>query len=113
MRISDWSSDVCSSDLRHRGRGAQDARALRARVRTRMPALLRERARGAYRQLRTGAPDDLPRRPGSLDPLRTMAGTAGTGTGPRDPGLAGGDGCDVNQKEEGVDRKSKHLTSRH
>src|SRR3546814_16068303 len=29
MRISDWSSDVCSSDLRHRGYGLRFARAIR------------------------------------------------------------------------------------
>src|SRR3546814_3834751 len=46
MRISDWSSDVCSSDLRHaRGRG--DARPVRGRRRQGFRAPARGRRAGA------------------------------------------------------------------
>ena len=59
----------------HRDGGAAAARLLRPAVRERLPALLRERAAGADRQLRAGPPADLPRRHGPLAPLRSLART--------------------------------------
>ena len=49
------------------------ARLLRPAVRGALPALLRERARRAHRQLRAGAPADLPRRRRPLAALRALA----------------------------------------
>ena len=47
----------------HRRRGPPAARLLRPAVRGRVPALLRERARGTHRELGAGAKPDLSRRP--------------------------------------------------
>src|SRR6185312_8216025 len=73
-------------DLRAHGRGygsrgASAARSLRAAVRGILPALLRECAAGAHRQLGTGTPADLPGRGGSLAALRALAGAAEVGPG--------------------------------
>ena len=57
----------------HRGGGAPAARLLRPAVRAGMPALLRERAPGADRELRAGSPADLPRRHRPVAALRALA----------------------------------------
>ncbi len=67
------SRDLRAHGRRHRKRSATPARVLRPAVRGRLPAVLRERPRRAHRQLRTGAPADLPRRGRPLAPLRTLA----------------------------------------
>jgi len=53
----------------HRGRGTAAARAMWSAVRGKLPEVLPERARGAHRELRAGAPADLPRRGGSVAAL--------------------------------------------
>ena len=60
---------------RHRGRGAARCSTTAACRSSRLPALLRERARRAHRQLRAGAPADLPRGPAS------SGGTTSPGSG--------------------------------
>ena len=55
------SRDLRTHGRRHRRRGAPPARLLRPAVRRALPALLRERARRAHRQLGAGAPPDLSR----------------------------------------------------
>src|SRR5256885_12458092 len=62
-----------SAGRKYRERSARTARVLRPAVRGAVPALLRERARGAHRQFRAGAPTDLSRRAGAVAPLRTVA----------------------------------------
>src|SRR3546814_6242631 len=62
MRISDWSSDVCSSDLRHHTRGISVASGTAA-VGSGAARFLRPRMRASTRQGRQGlaAPRDLSR----------------------------------------------------
>ena len=65
--------DLRADGRRSRGRGAAAARLSRPAVRGGLPALLRERAGGAHRELRAGAPADQPRGARPVARLRALA----------------------------------------
>src|SRR3546814_14383644 len=90
MRISDWSSDVCSSDLRAR-RGAGAGMGASARGVGALPATDAGAARGLFAPARSahGAGHRGPQRGGA----QTLRGVAGAGRGPArrpDAGIAAG-----------------------
>src|SRR3546814_415685 len=87
MRISDWSSDVCSSDLTRTGREKiADFAAAVAKMAPRVG--MREKGAGFIMRIAAGEPlDQRPKRPnidGALAPLGKIGARVGEGEGGRE-----------------------------
>src|SRR3546814_16957951 len=87
MRISDWSSDVCSSDLTRTGREKiADFAAAVAKMAPRVG--MREKGAGFIMRIAAGEPlDQRPKRPnidGALAPLGKIGARGGEGDGGRE-----------------------------
>src|SRR3546814_3854025 len=111
MRISDWSSDVCSSDLASRLGGALkrgQRRMLGPAVIAGIRAASDECALQTFEDLGRTARDDWKVAPGAVDPKRRPEQSLGIGM----PGR-GKQGVRVRLLDDLADRKSTRLNSSH